>query len=133
MASVNLLPAPKPKRKKSISELKKSLAQILADQFRQEFQSVHLSGQLLRSITVSEDEDGNYKVEIPPQIYDVGYYKKFYVIKHTSPDSYAIEVNLTGGFSGMHKDYVAHCLSRAVMTWAATNGITKMNMDLSMV
>ena len=134
MATVNMLPAPKPsKKKKSIRELKKSLAELLADQFRYEFQSVHLSGQLLRSINVSVDDEGNYQVEIPPQIYDVGYYKKYGIIKHISQDSYAIDVNITGGFSGLHKDYLAHCLNRAIMAWAAQNGITKMNMDITRV
>lgn len=134
MANVNLLPAPDVDSSTiNIQTLKRSLANILADQFRLEFQSIHLSGQLLRSINVSTDEEGNYQVEIPAKIYDVGFYRKYGIIKHTSQDSYAIDVNLTGGFSGMHKDYLAHCLNRAIMAWASTNGITKMDIDISRI
>lgn len=132
MANIGLLSAPETDSKTTdIEKLKESLANILAEQFRLEFKSIHLSGQLLRSIDVSTDGEGNYQVKIPPQIYDIGFYRKYGIIKNISPNSYAIEVNLTGGFSGMHKDYLAHCLNRAIMAWAATNGITRMNMDMS--
>lgn len=127
MANVSLLPTSlqdaSAGNSVDIQSLKESLANILADTFRDEFKAVHLSGQLLRSIKVTRDDVGNYMVEIPPQIYDIAYYRRYKVIKTVSSDSYAIDVNLTGGFSGLHKDYVSRCLSNAISRWAMNNNL----------
>ena len=64
MANIGLLSAPETDSKTNIEKLKESLANILAEQFRLEFKSIHLSGQLLRSIDVSTDDEGNYQVKI---------------------------------------------------------------------
>lgn len=104
----------------------------MANLFRNEFKSVHLSGQLLKSIKVKMDESGNYQVEIPPQIYDIAFYRKNKVVRHISQDSYAYDVNFSGGFSGVHKDYVSRCLARAIQMWAAENKI-KLKIETTMV
>lgn len=124
MAEVSLLPSSSNNSSEvGIETLKESLARILAEEFSEEFRAVHLSGQLLKSIKVSKDDADNYMVRIPPQIYDIAFYRRYKVIKNISTDSYALDVNLTGGFSGLHKDYVQKCLSRAIMRWAAQNNV----------
>ena len=112
-----------------IQSLKESLAKILAEQFRNEFKSVHLSGQLMKSITITSDEEGNFIVEIPPKIYDIAFYKRHGVVKPISQDSYAFAINFTGGFSGLHKGYFALCVSHAIQIWKTVNRL-EINMAL---
>lgn len=134
MATVILFSNPTTtKRLRSAKMLKKDLANTIANKIRDEFRSVHLSGQLLDSINVSIDDEGNCQVEIPPQIYDIGYYKRYGIIKHISQDSYAMDVDITGGFSGLHKDFLMNCVKRAITEWAANSGIKHMNIDFSLV
>ena len=125
MANVSLLPASLESSSSDIGieSLEQSLAKILADEFRNEFRTIHLSGQLLKSIKVSKDDSDNYMVRIPPQIYDIAFYRRYKVVKNISTDSYAIDVNLSGGFSGLHKDYIQKCLSIAIQKWAMQNNI----------
>lgn len=117
----------------AVPTLAQSFASILASVFREEFKAVHLSGQLMRSIKVEADGDGNYRVEIPPQIYDIAKFRKSGVVIPTSQDSYALKVNVTGGFSGTHKDYVERAIFAAFARWQQANGLDpgKLKMNIS--
>lgn len=117
----------------AVPTLTQSFASILAEVFREEFRAVHLSGQLLRSIKVEADGNGNYRVEIPPQIYDIAKFRKSGVIVPTSQNSYALKVNVTGGFSGTHKNYVEKAIMTAFVRWQIANGLNpgKLKMDIT--
>ena len=104
-------------------KLQLSLALILKNEFKKEFQTIHLSKQLYHSIQVFAGDDGKVHVRIPAPMYDVNLYRKRGVIKHISQNSYAMAVNRTGGFSGMHKDYVSKCIHNAINRWQSENHI----------
>ena len=134
MATVILFSNPTTKKKgKSGNRLKRDLADTIANRIRNEFRSVHLSGQLMDSINVTIDDEGNCKVKIPPQIYDIEYYKRYGVIKHISPDSYAVDVDIQGGFSGLHKDFLINCIKWAITEWGVNSGIKHMSIEFSVV
>lgn len=114
-----------------LSQLKDSFARILAEEFRKEFSVIFLSRQLYNSIRVFVDEDGRYHVTIPAQVYDIDFYRKRGIIKHTGTEGYSVAVNVTGGFSTRHKDYVARCIDRTINRWAGENGIKTMNVNMS--
>lgn len=110
-------------RQLKMLKLQLSLGLLLKDEFKKEFQNIHLSKQLYHSIHVFAGDDGKVHVRIPAQMYDVNFYRKRGVIKHISQNSYAMAVNRTGGFSGMHKDYVSRCIYNAINKWKAENRI----------
>lgn len=114
-----------------LSQLKDSFARILAEEFRKEFSVIFLSKQLYNSIRVFVDEDGRYHVTIPAQVYDIDFYRKRGIIKHIGTEGYSLDVNITGGFSSRHKDYVAKCIERTIYRWAGENGIKTMNIKMS--
>lgn len=114
-----------------LSQLKDSFARILAEEFRKEFSVIFLSKQLYNSIRVFVDEDGRYHVAIPAQVYDIDFYRKRGIIKHIGTEGYSLDVNITGGFSSRHKDYVAKCIERTIYRWAGENGIKTMNIKMS--
>lgn len=117
----------------AVPTLAQSFTSILASAFREEFKAVHLSGQLMRSIKVEADGDGNYRVEIPPQIYDIAKFRKSGVVIPTSQDSYALKLNVTGGFSGTHKDYIERAIFATFVRWHLANGLDpgKLKMNIS--
>lgn len=94
----------------------KQLAVFIADAIRDEFETVHFSGNLAATIKVYQN-NGNWCVEIPAEVYDVVYYMKNKRVVHTEDKSYASEVDKTGGFSGKHKDYVDRCIKKAIYKW----------------
>ncbi len=104
-------------------KLKESLARTIAQQFRGEFDKVHLSGHLRDSIVVRKI-DGGWQVRIPPKMYDIGYWRKSGVLLYNKGNkSYASQVDVTGGFSGVHANYVERCINEGIIMWAAQNGI----------
>lgn len=131
MGQVKLLPASNESEIGKIEKLTSSFASILAECLRDEFKTIHLSGQIMDEIHISTDGKGVYSVEINPRIYDVWSYKKKGIMKHTSPNSYALDVDTEGGFSGMHVGYVYKCIQAAWALWSIQNGIksdVKLNM-----
>lgn len=114
-----------------LSQLKDSFARILAEEFRKEFSVIFLSKQLYNSIRVFVDEDGRYHVTIPAQVYDIDFYRKRGIIKHTGTEGYSVAVNVTGGFSSSHRGYVGKCIERTIYRWAGENGIKTMDIKKS--
>lgn len=108
-------------------DLKRDLANAIADELRKEFEYIHLTKQLYNSIKVIPTERG-YMVEINPQAYDVNWYRKHQVIRppkdpSRAGGSYANTVNKTGGLSKTHKDYVHECIYAGIQKWMARNNL----------
>lgn len=105
-----------------ISELQLiSLAEKIKNHLKDEFEELHLSGNLMDTITIDHDGDG-YLVKIPAKVYDIlQFYKTGAIIYREDKGSYAQEVNITGGFSGRHKGYVEKSINNAINEWIAEN------------
>lgn len=116
---------------RNLLRLKLSFALILKEELRKEFEFVHFSKQLYNSIQIVPGDDGKIHVLIPPQMYDINFYKKRGIIKHISQNSYAMAVNRYGGFSGKHKDYIPRCIYNTIRRWQSENNISIKKMNTS--
>lgn len=99
---------------------KRRLAEIIVKKLKAEFSSIHLSGNLASTIKISkysDNENSGYEIEIPAEMYDIAKFRKDGVIIHTGKGSYASEVNVSGGFSGQHKNYVENSIQQAISEW----------------
>ena len=100
------------------------LLQKLAEKIKQkiinDFKEVHLSQNLMNTISVSSTPTG-FLVDIPAEIYDLAKYYKEGVIIYTGAGSYAEDVDINGGFSGKHKDYIERAILESVSEWLAEN------------
>ena len=100
------------------------LLQKLAEKIKQkiinDFKEVHLSQNLMNTISVSSTPNG-FLVDIPAEIYDLAKYYKEGVIIYTGAGSYAEDVDINGGFSGKHKDYIERAILESVSEWLAEN------------
>lgn len=100
------------------------LLQKLAEKIKQkiinDFKEVHLSQNLMNTISVSSTPTG-FLIDIPAEIYDLAKYYKEGVIIYTGAGSYAEEVDINGGFSGKHKDYIERAILESVSEWVAEN------------
>lgn len=103
-------------------ELSLQLAELIKKYIKEDFEDVHLSGNLMDTITVSYDS-GKYYVEVPAKIYDVDLFLRDKVIVYTGEGSYAQDVNETGGLSGKHTNYVDKAIISAVDEWIKTNNL----------
>lgn len=92
------------------------LATLIVEEIKKEFESIHLSMNLVNSIKIY-DNDGKLTIEIPAQMYDIKKYKSSGVIIYNRKGSYASEVDKSGGFSGKHTDYVNKCINVAINRW----------------
>lgn len=101
--------------------LAQKVAFYIKDEFKKEFADVHFSGNLMNTILVYPGPENKWYVEIPAQVYDLKYYKKYGVIKYKNNDSYAAKVDETGGFSRQHKGYVENCIKRGIERALAEN------------
>lgn len=100
----------------------KLLADIIVKNIREEFQEKHLSGNLADTIRVEKynGSDGiGYDVVIPAETYDIKEFSKTGKIVYTYNGSYASQVDVTGGFSKEHKDYINRCIDKSVREWLA--------------
>ena len=100
------------------------LLQKLAEKIKQkiinDFKEVHLSQNLMNTLSVSSTPTG-FLVDIPAEIYDLAKYYKEGVIIYTGAGSYAEDVDINGGFSGKHKDYIERAILESVSEWLAEN------------
>lgn len=95
---------------------KQVLAEYIVEELQNEFKQIHYSGNLAATIIIEETEDG-WRVEIPAQVYDLKFYNQYKAIWPKGTNSYANEVDITGGFSGKHKGYVDRCIANAISKW----------------
>lgn len=106
----------------TISEAQKArLANLIADNIRKDFNVVHVSGNLMNTISVYQTETG-WAVDIPAQVYDINYYKLWGAIIPKADASYAQEVDESGGYSGLHKDYIERSIYKSIQQWLLENG-----------
>ena len=100
------------------------LLQKLAEKIKQkiinDFKEVHLSQNLMNTISVSSTPTG-FLIDIPAEIYDLAKYYKEGVVIYTGAGSYAEDVDINGGFSGKHKDYIERAILESVSEWVAEN------------
>ena len=101
-----------PSTKKYALELKN----LIIKEFEKEFEKIHLSHNLVDTIKVEEMTDGYY-IDIPADIYDLTWYTHRNIIVYTGEGSYADEVDISGGFSGTHTNYVDNCIAKAMKKW----------------
>ncbi len=99
-----------------------NLAEIIHDQLEEEFAEVFLSGNLRDTAKIGVTPNGAM-VEIPAKMYDLMQFRKEGVIIYTGEGSYAQQVDITGGFSGLHKGYIDKRIERAIAWWARKNNL----------
>lgn len=105
---------------------KLKLARIIVKNLKAEFSVFHLSGNLANTITItkySSESQSGYDINIPAEIYDIPLYRRKGVVVHTGTGSYANEVDLSGGFSGRHKNYVDRCIQASIQEWLSLSKI----------
>lgn len=106
---------------------KLKLAKIIIQNLKAEFDKVHLSGNLANTITIKQYQningDSGFDIEIPAQIYDVVLYRKKGVVVYTGKGSYANAVDVTGGYSGLHTNYVDNCIRKSISQWLTLMGL----------
>ena len=100
--------------------LLQKLAEKIKEKIRNDFKEVHLSQNLMNTISVSSTPTG-FLIDIPAEIYDLAKYYKEGVIIYTGAGSYAEDVDINGGFSGKHKDYIERAILESVSEWVAEN------------
>lgn len=99
------------------------LGELIAGNVRENFEKVHLSGNLMDGISVFKSGNG-VSVSIPAVRYDIGRFRKERVIVlRPAEGSYAEEVNRTGGFSGFHVGYVEDAIRKGIIQWCSSLGI----------
>ena len=100
--------------------LLQKLAEKIKEKIRNDFKEVHLSQNLMNTISISSTPTG-FLIDIPAEIYDLAKYYKEGVIVYTGAGSYAEDVDINGGFSGKHKDYIERAILESVNEWLAEN------------
>ena len=99
--------------------LRYRLALIIEKNLKAEFEILHFSRNLMNTIKVSKNSEGNWEVDIPADLYNLKQFKKKGVIIKTYKGSYAERINQTGGFSGKHKGYVEKVIEKSIKQWLA--------------
>lgn len=92
------------------------LKSYIIEQLQYEFSEIFLSHNLIDTMEIKEINDG-YIIEIPAEVYDIDIYKNKKVVVYTGEGSYADEVDISGGFSGKHKNYVDRAISKSMRKW----------------
>ena len=109
--------------------LLQKLAEKIKEKIRNDFKEVHLSQNLMNTISVSSTPTG-FLIDIPAEIYDLAKYYKEGVIIYTGAGSYAEDVDINGGFSGKHKDYIERAILESVSEWLAENELRSKEVKL---
>lgn len=108
-----------------------SLANMVAEAVKDDFRRVHLSGNLMDTITVQKTEDG-YRIEIPAQVYDMKLYQTRKVIVYKA-GSYASRLNDQGSeffdyvhwrwvMPRNHVGYADRAVHEGAEIWGQMNG-----------
>lgn len=109
-------------------EAKQELANLIINNLKKDFDFIYLSHNLADTIYLEETENG-LQIHIPAKMYDLGLYEKERVIKYTGKGSYANEVELYGGFSGKHRNYVLRAINDAIRVWTNSQNINLERID----
>lgn len=92
------------------------LVEKIKKKIKEDFAVVHLSQNLINTIEIRRTTFG-FELEIPAEIYDIAKWYKDKVIVYRGTGSYAQAVDVEGGFSGKHKDYVEDAIKDAIREW----------------
>lgn len=96
--------------------LLQDLANMIIEAIKGDFKDIYLSGNLRDTITLERSKNG-FRIVINARIYDLVKFKKDNVIIYTGDGSYASDVDVKGGFSGKHKDYVERAIYKSIPIW----------------
>lgn len=108
-----------------------TLANLIYENIKADFEDKHLSGNLLNTIQVTNSDTG-IKIEIPAEIYNMYLFFSKGVVVHTGKGSYASELNDKGSaFTAYsqktgkryritphnHIGYIDNAINNAITTW----------------
>lgn len=118
------------------------LAQIIVKNLQEEFAVKKMSGNLIKTIQVDEQE-GDIKIIIPARTYNMLLYQTKKVVVHTSHGSYASKLDEEGSSfmvypygtrkgsyrvsPGNHKGYVDSVIKKSLDEWVEKNGFVIAN------
>lgn len=100
-------------------EDKLRLAVYIEEEIQKNFERKRISGNLVKTLRI-ETEGEDIRITIPAIKYDATEWKEKGVIVYNQGDeSYASEVDETGGPSKKHKDYIEKSIQKATQRWLA--------------
>jgi isopentenyl phosphate kinase len=99
------------------------LARLIKTSIQNGFEVVHLSKNLMDTIEIDLTAEG-FLLTIPAEMYDIQKFRDKGVIVYSGVGSYAQEVDVTGGFSGKHKNYVENAIQEAIIFWLNKLGLS---------
>lgn len=106
-----------------------TLSVYIAEELQRGFRDVFLSGNLRDTIWV-EQVGETFQVHVPAVCYNIPIFLKTGVVIYDQGDkSYAKQVDITGGWSGKHKNYVENAIQNALTRWMAEMEMTKAKME----
>lgn len=89
------------------------LVNFIKNRIRENFETIHLSENLINTIEVRRTTLG-FEIDIPAEMYDIPRFESEGVIVYTGEGSYAQEVDIVGGFSKKHKNYVEKAIQEGI-------------------
>lgn len=98
------------------------LAELVQKYIKEDFEAVHLSGNLMETIKINRTAT-SIEIEVPAERYDIKRFNKEGVIVYTGNGSYAQAVDIWGGFSKTHKNYIEDAIKQAVQEWLISENI----------
>ena len=114
-----------------------NLARIIVKNLQEEFAVKKMSGNLIKTIQV-EEQEGDIKIIIPARTYNMLLYQTKGVVVHTSHGSYASKLDIEGSSfmvypygtrkgsyrvsPGNHKGYVDAIIQKSLVEWTSQSG-----------
>lgn len=107
------------------NEQKVWLANAIKEEIRKDFQLIHLSGNLANTIEIEVVNQSTIRIKVPAKTYNIYLYQKKGVIVYNNKGSYASDVDINGGFSGVHQNFLERAVMAAIERFIAQFGYTK--------
>lgn len=107
------------------------LAQLIVENIKLEFEKEYLSGNLVKTMYLENDENGIH-IRIPAPRYNMKRFIEKGEIVYNNRGSYASELDIRGSVywlykkryaSGEHKDYVDRAIDKALEVWTENHGL----------
>lgn len=96
----------------SIQDLSK-VSNFIFQELKKDFVNIHLSMNLYNSIKILK-AGNKYIIDIDANAYNINKFIKDGVIEYTNKGSYAQKVDVEGGFSRLHKNYIERAIYNGV-------------------
>ena len=93
------------------------LADLIRKNINESFETFYITRNLVNTIKIKYDENFNFTISIPAQMYDFEQWNKKKVVVYTGKGSYAQLVDKKGGFSKKHKNFVEKAIKKAIRQW----------------